>query len=369
MILKNCNIQTIISNIKSKNLSFICFGAGQQLAEACELFGDFDFFSNIFLIADNNPKPFKWKGNTKQVLSPQMAFENIGEEAIIYISSSYYPEIFEQLQNIPQLSDTECYIHNYVLHIPLDYNFDSLKSSEISLIPKKIHYCWFGGNEIPKQNQIWMESWQKYCPDYEIIRWDESNYDVSKHPYMYAAYKERKWAFVSDYARLDIIYEQGGIYLDNDVELLAGLGKLLYNEAFCGIYNLIGPALGLGFGAIPQCSIIAYLRDYYNNVNFYNYDDTLNQTDCLHHQFAALENYGYKRRNEPQVIRGLLIYPTDVLSPLDVWCNKLSFNSNTVAMHHFDASWLDNADRDLRNSRQMKYNTFFNEQQTVLVER
>ena len=94
-------------------------------------------------------------------------------------------------------------------------------------IPKKIHYCWFGRNEIPEKTLRCIESWKKYCPDYEIIQWNEDNYDINKIPYMKDAYKEKKWAFVSDYARLDVIYQYGGIYLDTDVELVNSLDDLL----------------------------------------------------------------------------------------------------------------------------------------------
>ena len=94
------------------------------------------------------------------------------------------------------------------------------------MIPKKIHYCWFGGNPMPEKDKKCIESWKRYCPDYEIIRWDESNYDVSKNRYMKEAYEEKKWGFVPDYARLDIIYNEGGIYLDTDVELVKNLDDL-----------------------------------------------------------------------------------------------------------------------------------------------
>ena len=92
-------------------------------------------------------------------------------------------------------------------------------------IPKQISYCWFGHNPLPKKVEKCIESWKKHCPDYEIIRWDESNYDVTKNQYIREAYEAKKWAFVSDYARLDVIYQYGGIYLDMDVELIKDFEK------------------------------------------------------------------------------------------------------------------------------------------------
>ena len=118
------------------------------------------------------------------------------------------------------------------------------------MIPKIIHYCWFGGNEIPEHDKKCIESWKKYCPDYKIIRWDESNYDYKKNSYMREAYEAKKWGFVPDYARLDIVYEHGGIYLDTDVELVKNIDELLEHKAYMGFEvggEFVSP--GLGFGA------------------------------------------------------------------------------------------------------------------------
>ena len=102
------------------------------------------------------------------------------------------------------------------------------------LIPKKFHYFWFGNGEKPDSVLKCIESWKKYCPDFEIIEWNENNYDIHKHPFMEKAYQEKKWAFVSDYARLDVLYEHGGIYLDTDVEILKDFSPLCVNQAYIG---------------------------------------------------------------------------------------------------------------------------------------
>ena len=117
-------------------------------------------------------------------------------------------------------------------------------------IPKVIHYCWFGGGQMPAIHQKYIRSWKKYCPDYEIVRWDESNFDIHENCYAEEAYQCGKWAFVSDYARLKIIYDHGGIYLDTDVELLKPLDPLLEYEGFMGFQNdaLVSSGLGLQNG-------------------------------------------------------------------------------------------------------------------------
>ena len=105
------------------------------------------------------------------------------------------------------------------------------------MIPKKIHYCWFGGNPLPEDAQKYLESWKKFCPDYEIIRWDEKNFDINQLPYVQEAFKAKKWAFITDYVRLYALYNYGGIYMDTDVEVLKSLDSFLELKAFSGFEN------------------------------------------------------------------------------------------------------------------------------------
>ena len=137
------------------------------------------------------------------------------------------------------------------------------------MLPKKIHYCWFGGNELPDLAIKCIESWKKYCPDYEIIEWNETNFDLECCDFVKEAYKAKKWAFVSDYARLKVVYDNGGIYLDTDVELVKSLDILLQEKCYFGEETTGYVATGLGFGAengnrtsdfFPLC--INSLRDF-----------------------------------------------------------------------------------------------------------
>lgn len=123
------------------------------------------------------------------------------------------------------------------------------------MIPKIIHYCWVGNCQKPKSVLYCIESWRKFCPDYRIIEWNESNYDFSKNKYMWQAYEAKKWGFVPDYARLDIVYQYGGIYLDTDVELVKNIDELLSHKAFMGFEDTGDGEFfvncGHGFGAEP----------------------------------------------------------------------------------------------------------------------
>jgi len=147
-------------------------------------------------------------------------------------------------------------------------------------IPKVIHYCWFGGNEKSKLIKKCIDSWKKYCPDYEIKEWNESNFDIEINNYVKEAYEAKKWAFVSDYARLWIVYNYGGIYLDTDVELIKSLDNLLNYKAYFGSEDGKLINTGLGFGAIKDNEFVKKIKDDYEYIHFIKDDGTYDITPC-----------------------------------------------------------------------------------------
>ena len=169
------------------------------------------------------------------------------------------------------------------------------------MIPKKIHYCWLGNNPLPPLAKKCIATWRKYCPDYEIIRWDESNYDFSTHPYMKQAFDARKWGFVPDYARLDIVHKCGGIYLDTDVELIRPLDDLLNNKCFMGFETAFSVALGLGFGAeagheMLQKMIPRYIKEgkYHLNIAFGCTGGQHRSVSMANHMSKVFKEDGYR---------------------------------------------------------------------------
>ena len=150
-------------------------------------------------------------------------------------------------------------------------------------IPKKIHYCWFGGNPKPELALKCIKSWKKYCPDYEIIEWNESNFDVNANQYCRDAYKEKKWAFVTDYARLVILYEHGGVYFDTDVQVIRSIDALLEHPAFMGIERASDSckvASGLALGSEKGNPLIKEIMDDYDTASFYRSDGSIDITTC-----------------------------------------------------------------------------------------
>ena len=207
-------------------------------------------------------------------------------------------------------------------------------------IPKVIHYCWFGQNPLPAQVRCCIDSWKKYCPDYKIIQWNESNFDVNSIAYTREAYAAKKWAFVSDYARLKIVYENGGIYLDTDVELVRSLDPLLHLDGFMGFQEPSLAATGLGFGAIRRHPAIYAMMSDYDDLSFFRPDHTMDTTPCPDRNTACLIRLGLKPDGTYQTVQGLTILPSDYLCPKSYQTGKTVLTENTYSIHHYQASWL-----------------------------
>jgi len=216
------------------------------------------------------------------------------------------------------------------------------------MIPKVIHYCWFGGKPLPKLARKCIASWKKYCPDYEIIEWNENNFDVNKCLFSKEAYREKSWAFLSDVARLFIIWENGGVYLDTDVELISSIDHLLSaNDFFFGIETqsgkngskLVRVATGLGFAASPGNKIIKSLLDEYTEKHFVEYG-IKNTTPCPIVNSRVLEKYGFDGSDKVFRFMGGTIYSSDYFCPKEYKTNITHFSNNTVSVHHYGESWV-----------------------------
>lgn len=213
------------------------------------------------------------------------------------------------------------------------------------MIPKIIHYCWVGNSPKPESVLFCIESWKKYCPDYEIIEWNESNYDFTKNTYMKQAYEAKKWGFVPDYARLDIVYQYGGIYLDTDVEMIRNFDELLTNQGFFGFEDTgegdYFVACGLGFGAEKGNPLVKKLRDYYDGISFVNEDASLNLMPAPRHNALIFNKEGVIMNNSLQVIEGNVFYPAEYFCPKIFKTGKTKLTEHTLSIHHFSASWMD----------------------------
>ncbi|MBR6609841.1 MAG: glycosyl transferase [Oscillospiraceae bacterium] len=207
------------------------------------------------------------------------------------------------------------------------------------MIPKKIHYCWFGNGEKPKLAQKCIASWEKYFPDFEIFEWNESNFDVYAHPYTKYCYENKKWAYLSDYARLKVVCEQGGIYFDTDVEVIRPFAELLDYDAFYGFENDDYVATGLGFAAVQKHKTVEAMLKQYDDLKP---DETgcYKLTGCPALNTAALIPMGLHLNGEMQNVSGAVILPVEYLNPYDDPTGRLNKTKNTVSVHWYSKSAL-----------------------------
>ena len=210
------------------------------------------------------------------------------------------------------------------------------------MIPKVIHYCWFGGKPKSKLIEKCIESWKKFCPDYEIKEWNEENFDVSMNDYVKEAYEAQKWAFISDYARLWIIYNYGGIYLDVDVELIKSLDIILDNSCFFACENEDFIATGLGFGAKKSNNIIKSMMEDYENIHFKKENGQYDLTTCPVKNTRILrQEYNITEKFDKVIsLADAKIYPKEYFCPLNYETGKLNITDKTIGIHLYNASWM-----------------------------
>ena len=206
-------------------------------------------------------------------------------------------------------------------------------------IPKIIHYCWFGGKEKPSKVQKCIDSWHKYLIDYKFMDWNESNFDINCNEYVKQAYENKKFAYVSDYARINALYQYGGIYMDTDVIVYKSFDDLLDNKCILGFEeeNYIATSF---MASIPKHDLIKEFIDRYDGIKFYNGDNSLDLTTNVQRLTDILENRGLIRNNQYQQIGDISIYPQEYFSPYD-YGNCIRKNTkNTYCEHLFLVSWL-----------------------------
>ena len=212
------------------------------------------------------------------------------------------------------------------------------------MIPKKIHYCWFGKNPLPEMAKNCIASWKKYCPDYEIIEWNEENFDVNCCAYSAEAYASKKWAFVSDVARLYALVTEGGIYMDTDVEVLKPLDDVLCYEAISGFecYDRIPTGL---MACEKDHPFFRELLNEYDTAHFIKSDGEMDLTTNVTRITNACLKHGLVLNNTLQTVNGFTLFPSDYFCPKDFETKVLTITDNTYTIHHFDGSWLPEEER------------------------
>lgn len=225
------------------------------------------------------------------------------------------------------------------------------------MIPKIIHYCWFGGNPLPASAIECIESWKKYFPDYEIKEWNESNFDVNALPYTKEAYFARKYAFVSDVARLYALYHEGGIYLDTDIKFIKTL-----NTEFLNYKSLFSVENDHFLATSFICSekggeMVKSLLDVYTGLHFFH-NFKFNLCPNTARFTKLIESNGIKLRNEIIITTDYVIYPQEYFSAKNYITGEYMITENTYCIHDFSSSWIQR-DKNLFYKLKIRTEMFF----------
>lgn len=227
------------------------------------------------------------------------------------------------------------------------------------MIPKIIHYCWFGPKQIPEKISEYIETWKKFCPDFEIMLWNEDNFDVNLFKVSELAYQAKKYAFVADVCRIYALEKFGGIYLDTDMQLIKPIDDLLYHPAFVGFEDDDFAAAGI-IGAESKNPFIIDVLGYYEeieNINFnsmeiYDFTIPIIFTKILKEKFSLISKINNDLPNY------CFIYKEDYFYPKNYHTGLTNITLNTYAIHHYDASWIDDKQQHLDNQKYQRLNFY-----------
>ena len=342
-----CTFKEFANTISGHNSRIVLFGAGAiGSVTTPEILKSYDLLERVVCCLDNDLNKcgnyLKFFGK-KVEIKPPAYLETCPENTVILLNISRFAPVLTQLAAMECTRNMVCFI----MPMLLIHNFCRFESrgtpewTDTPLIPKKIHYMWLGGKQFPVTLKKCMASWKRYCPDYEIVEWNENNYDIGRHSYMKQAYEAGAYGFVPDYARLDILYREGGLYLDTDVELFQNIDDLLYQNAFCGVekWQLIN--FGGLSGAVKGHPMIKKFLDARADVRFLNANGTQNKGTCGYYDTRVAIDEGYKINGETQSIKGMNIFAFDYFHPFDYMSGTINETRNTHSVHWFNGSWLD----------------------------
>lgn len=347
MKIKNATVDQFIRDVKEMQAGIILCGMG-VIGKVCipAFLENNNLQNDVVCVVDSDiykQGTFFEFGARKMLIESFQKIETIKKDFVVLVTGSRYEGILAGLEKLKiMLSDVPVYVFPEMLvkNCRVFPKINIIKESERPLIPKIIHYCWFGGKEVPQEFKNNIASWKRFCPDYEIIEWNESNYDVKKYPFIRQAYTHKKWGFITDVARLDILQQYGGIYFDTDVEVIKPLDDLLYQKGFCSVEKWGVINSGGGCGVIPNHPAINKILQYRLGFEFERGDGSFNLESSGSYETIPLLNEGFVPNNSVQKVMDMMIYTSDFFHPYDYMSKELCVTDNTYAIHHFTGSWL-----------------------------
>ncbi len=341
MILRNCPIELFFSQNIGKTIA--CYGIGNEFEKVLSVFDDLPWGDAVSWLMDSDSS--KWgkrvyvQGRFFEIKNPQELLSDKIPDVILVLPTKHFDitrEILDNLDDDCRLNNSVCYLY-YLMKMETGYEKIPIQYSGPFHIPPVIHYCWLGRNPLPELYKKCIDSWHKFCPDYQIVEWNEDNLDLTENDFAREAYEAGKYGFVPDYFRLKIIYEHGGIYLDTDVEMIRSFDDLRREKAFCGLHRFGQVNFGLGFGAEKGNPQIRQLLGKYQKLH-YSLGNENNLVSPLL-QTQDLMAMGMRESNGFQKIGVLSIFPSEVLSPKSLASFETKITPYSYSIHHYDGSW------------------------------
>ena len=338
---ENSQFQNFISSTNQKRI--IAFGATTFMQVMSENYPEIKLAENVDYVVDND---LNKDGTTYDICGYQKEIhsfnyllnDDLSDVVILVASDAYALEMYDQLESIPELNDVPCFCLPLMIMNRIDDDCRSLNDLGPQRIPKIIHCFWFSGDEKDELSRECIESWKKYCPDYEIKEWNTHNYDVTKNKYMYEAYKARKWAYVTDYARLDMVHTYGGFYFDLDLELLKSIDPLLGARFVTGFGPIRDVELA-AFGAEKGSDIVKRILNAYEDRAF-DVDKQLTLKDVQPiFMDSFMRQQGFLINGKLQNLDGNIILPRDSFSPRNWFTGDLDIQDTSFGVHHCVGGW------------------------------
>lgn len=363
MQLKTGTFHGMAKYILDNNCRIVIFGAGViGTTIVPELLRNHGIEHKVDFYVDNDSIRWEsdiWLGNSCVKIHSPKCLEALNENAVVLVTVSRFDAVFEQLNAMPCTDNMTCFFVPMMCidtFLKIDNKNNSLMVSDTQLIPKIIHYMWLGGKEMPDKLKRCIDSWYKYCPDYEIMRWDETNYDVHKNKFVADAYDNGRFGFVPDYARLELLYTYGGIYMDTDVELLRNIDELLHQEAFCGVEKWQVLNFGACSGAVKGHKSLEPFLENWEKRELLRRDGSIDNISSGQIDTNVALKFGYKIDGTSQNVNGMNIYSYDYFNPYDYMSGRIDKTMNTFSIHHFNNGWLTEKERENNRRTLDRYN-------------
>ena len=346
MKVKTTSFRSMAKMISESNSNVVIFGAGViGRISIVEILHSYGLEKHVTCYVDNDASLWNKMLSTRYasypVYSPEQLY-SVNSESIILLCVSRYAGVLEQLDNMICTENMCCYlIPMMCIHeFEMGDTTKILSAFDTPQIPKVIHYMWLGGKPLPDSLQYCISTWKKFCPTYDIVRWDESNYDIKKNLYMKQAYECGAFGFVPDYARIDILNTYGGIYLDTDVELIRPLDDLLFQTGFCCVEKWQTINLGGGSGSIKNNEILSEIKEQREKITFIDEEGKENRKTCGFYDTEVLIANGYIINGKTQKVKDMTVYSNDYFHPYDYMSGRNTVTKNTYGIHHFNGGWL-----------------------------